>query len=131
MFDDNDDFYNRDLFMMSEAYRDATPDWVFPELNYLKDEDEEYWNRDEEETPVLYKSDNKEKYNYYESEEYRVFEENLDNSWVKKVKYWTKFYNKHKALNFFRNFLFWVPRNYKNAPSRIKERAEKEISMGI
>ena len=33
MFGDNDDFYDRDLFMMSEAYRDMTPDWVFPELN--------------------------------------------------------------------------------------------------
>nr|DAX59845.1 MAG TPA: hypothetical protein [Caudoviricetes sp.]DAX90132.1 MAG TPA: hypothetical protein [Caudoviricetes sp.] len=45
-WDDDDDNcgYDRDMFMMSEAYRDMTPDWVFPELNYLKEEDEEYWN---------------------------------------------------------------------------------------
>jgi hypothetical protein len=43
--DDDDGFgYDRDMFMMSESYRDMTPDWVFPELNYLKEEDEESWN---------------------------------------------------------------------------------------
>jgi hypothetical protein len=131
MFDDTNDFYDRDLFTMSEAYRDATPDWVFPDLNYLKEEDDEYWNRDEEETPVISKSNNKSDYNYYESEEYKEFEKRLDDSWVKEVKYWTKFYRKHKILDFIRDCMFWAPRNFKNAPERIKKRAEEEIAKGI
>ena len=44
MWNDDDNGYDRDMLMMSEVYRDNTPDWVFPELNYLKEEDEEYWN---------------------------------------------------------------------------------------
>lgn len=131
MFGDNDDFYDRDLFMMSEVYRDMTPDWVFPELNYLKEEDDEYWNREEEETPLISKSDSKSDYNYYESEEYRKFKENLDNSWVKEVKQCIKFYRKHKILDFIRECMFWAPRNFKNAPEYIKKRAEEEIRKGI
>lgn len=131
MFGDNDDFYDRDLFMMSEVYRDMTPDWVFPELNYLKEEDDEYWNREEEETPIVNKSNSKSDYNYYESEEYRKFKENLDNSWVKEVKQCIKFYRKHKILDFIRESMFWAPRNFKNAPEYIKKRAEEEIRKGI
>lgn len=131
MFGDNDDFYDRDLFMMSEVYRDMTPDWVFPELNYLKEEDDDYWNREEDETPVINKSSSKSDYNYYDSEEYKEFKKRLDDSWVKEVKYWRKFYNKHKILDFIRDCMFWAPRNFKNAPEYIKKRAEEEIRKGI
>ena len=127
MFDDTNEFYDRDLFTMSEAYRDMTPDWVFPDLNYLKEEDDEYSNRDEEETPIVKKETKKEKYNYYESEEYKEYQKRLDDSWVEEVKYWTKFYRKHKILDFIRDCIFWAPRNFKNAPERIKKRAEEEI----
>ena len=131
MFGDNDDFYDRDLFMMSEAYRDMTPDWVFPELNYLKEEDDDYWNNDEEESPIVNTSNNKSDYNYYESEEYKEFSKRLDDSWVKEVKQCIKFYRKHKILNFIRECMFWAPRNFKNAPEYIKKRAEEEIRKGI
>lgn len=133
MFGDNDDFYDRDLFMMSEVYRDMTPDWVFPELNYLKEEDDDYWNRDDEEdkAPVLKKETKKEKYNYYDSEEFKEFKKRLDDSWVKEVKQCIKFYRKHKILDFIRDCMFWAPRNFKNAPDYIKKRAEEEIEKGI
>nr|DAP23454.1 MAG TPA: hypothetical protein [Caudoviricetes sp.] len=131
MFGDNDDFYDRDLFMMSETYRDMTPDWVFPELNYLKEEDNEYWNREEEETPVINKSSSKSDYDYYQSEEYKEFKKRLDDSWVKEVKQCIKFYRKHKILDFIRESMFWAPRNFKNAPEYIKKRAEEEIRKGI
>lgn len=131
MFGDNDDFYDRDLFMMSETYRDMTPDWVFPELNYLKEEDDEYWNNDEEETPLISKSTSKSDYNYYDSEEYKEFKKRLDDSWVKEVKQCIKFYRKHKILDFIRGCMFWAPRNFKNAPDYIKKRAEEEIRKGI
>lgn len=126
-------FYDRDLFMMSEAYRDMTPDWVFPELNYLKEEDDEYWNREEEEeeTPVISKSNSKSDYNYYDSEEYKEFKKRLDDSWVKEVKQCIKFYRKHKILDFIRECMVWAPRNFKNAPEYIKKRAEEEIRKGI
>ena len=40
MFDDDDYGYDRDLYILSDDYRDMVPDFVFPELSYLKDEDE-------------------------------------------------------------------------------------------
>lgn len=130
--DDDDGFgYDRDMFMMSESYRDMTPDWVFPELNYLKEEDEESWNSSSDEEKEEEEEPKTRKYNYHESEKYKAFKKHLDDSWVKDVKYWTKFYRKHKVLNFVRKFLFWVPRYYENAPERIKKRAEEEIRKGI
>lgn len=131
MFGDNDDFYDRDLFMMSEVYRDMTPDWVFPELNYLKEGDDDYWNNDEEESPIVNTSNNTSDYDYYQSEEYKEFKKRLDDSWVKEVKQCIKFYRKHKILDFIRESMFWAPRNFKNAPEYIKKRAEEEIRKGI
>ena len=40
MFDDDDYGYDRDMYILSDSYRDMVPDFVFPELSYLKDEDE-------------------------------------------------------------------------------------------
>ena len=60
MFDDDDYGYDRDMYILSDSYRDMVPDFVFPELSYLKDEDEilnssTFDDEDEEE-----ESDNKE-----------------------------------------------------------------------
>lgn len=117
----HEDMFDRDLFQMSSTYRDMVPDYVFPDLNYLRDDDE--YNK----TSVEKVETEKKRDSYYDSEEFKEFEREIDDGWVKEVKYWTKFYRKHKVLNFMREFLFWVPRNYENAPDEIKNRAEDEI----
>ena len=123
-----EDMYDRDLFQMSSTYRDMVPDYVFPDLNYLRDDEDD---SEDDETSVAEKETKKENYDYLESEEFKAFEKSIDDGWVDEVKYWTKFYRKHKVLNFMREFLFWVPRNYENAPDEIKKRAKEEIRKGI
>ena len=119
----HEDMFDRDLFQMSSTYRDMVPEYVFPDLNYLRDdEDDSYDEKKVEEVKTTNKRDS-----YYESEEFKAFEKMIDDSLVERYKYWTKFYKKHKVLNFMREFLFWVPRGYQNMPSDIEERAEKEM----
>lgn len=122
-----EDIYDRDLFQVSSFYRDMVPDYVFPDLNHLRDdEDDSYDEKKVEEVKTTSKRDS-----YYDSEEFKAFEKMIDDSLVERYKYWTKFYKKHKVLNFMREFLFWVPRSYQNMPSDIEERAEEEMRKGI
>lgn len=119
-----EDIYDRDLFQVSSFYRDMVPDYVFPDLNYLRDDEDDNREDDEEveEVETTEKRDS-----YRDSEEYKAFLKRIDDGWVEKVKYWTKFYRKHKVLNFMREFLFWVPRGHLNVPERIRKRVEEEI----
>lgn len=119
-----EDIYDRDLFQVSSFYRDMVPDYVFPDLNYLRDDEDDKTEEDEEveEVETTEKRDS-----YRDSEEYKAFLKRIDDGWVEKVKYWTKFYRKHKVLNFMREFLFWVPRQHMNVPERIRKRVEEEI----
>jgi len=120
-----EDMFDRDLFQASSTYRDMVPEYVFPDLAHLRDEeDTSVWDDEEEVEKV---ETTKKRDTYRDSEEYKAFLKRIDDGWVEKVKYWTKFYRKHKVLNFMREFLFWVPREYVNAPERIRKRAEEEI----
>nr|DAD62439.1 MAG TPA: hypothetical protein [Caudoviricetes sp.] len=119
-----EDMFDRDLFQMSSTYRDIVPEYVFPDLNYLRDDEDD--NREDDEEVEKVKTTEK-RDSYRDSEEYKAFLKRIDDGWVEKVKYWTKFYRKHKVLNFMREFLFWVPREHMNVPERIRKRAEEEI----
>ena len=119
-----EDMFDRDLFQMSSTYRDIVPEYVFPDLNYLRDDEDD--NREDDEEVEKVETTNK-RDSYRDSEEYKEYLKRIDDGWVEKVKYWTKFYRKHKVLNFMREFLFWVPREHMNVPERIRKRAEEEI----
>ena len=37
----HEDMFDRDLFQISSTYRDMVPDYVFPDLNYLRDDEDD------------------------------------------------------------------------------------------
>ena len=119
-----EDIYDRDLFQVSSFYRDMVPDYVFPDLNYLRDDEDD--NREEDEEVEEVETTNK-RDDYRDSEEYKAFEKSIDDAIVNEYKYWTKFYKKHKVLNFMREFLFWVPRTYLIIHGDNYNRAEEEL----
>lgn len=119
-----EDIYDRDLFQVSSFYRDMVPDYVFPDLNYLRDDEDD--NREEDEEVEEVETTN-ERYDYRDSEEYKAFDKSIDDAIVNEYKYWTKFYKKHKVLNFMRECLFWVPRTYLSIHGDNYKRAEEEL----
>ena len=120
-----EDMFDRDLFQMSSTYRDMVPEYVFPDLAHLRDEeDTSVWDDEEEVEKV---ETTKKRDSYYDTEEYKALKKSIDDSLVERYKYWTKFYRKHKVLNFMREFLFWVPRYHLIPFKDLRERAEKEM----
>lgn len=119
-----EDMFDRDLFQVSSFYRDMVPDYVFPDLNYLRDDEDDNREDDKEVEEVETK---KERYDYRDSEEYKAFDRMIDDAIVNEYKYWTKFYKKHKVLNFMRECLFWVPRTYLSIHGDNYKRAEEEL----
>ena len=119
-----EDIYDRDLFQVSSFYRDMVPEYVFPDLNHLRDDEDDNREDDEEVEKVETK---KKRDTYRDSEEYKAFDKMIDDAIVNEYKYWTKFYKKHKVLNFMREFLFWVPRTYLSIHGDNYKRAEEEL----
>ena len=101
-----EDIYDRDLFQVSSFYRDMVPDYVFPDLNYLRDDEDD--SCDEKEVEKV-KSEPREAYIPKDPQSIEELDE-YDLRWLEKRRYWKNFYKKHKVLHFIREW--FIPRPY-------------------
>lgn len=108
----HEDMFDRDLFQMSSTYRDMVPDYVFPDLNYLRDDE------DDSEDKISLDEKKKRKEAEFEAMKNYVPKipqtiEELDEDdlyYLEKRRYWKNFYKKHKVLYFIREW--FIPRPY-------------------
>lgn len=100
-----EDIYDRDLFQASSFYRDMVPEYVFPDLNHLRDDEDD--SCDEEVEKV--KSEPREDYIPKDPQSIEELDE-YDLRWLEKRRYWKNFYKKHKVLHFIREW--FIPRPY-------------------
>ena len=107
-----EDIYDRDLFQVSSFYRDMVPDYVFPDLNHLRDDEDN--SEDEislEEKKKREKAEFEAMKNYVPKNPQSIEElDEYDLCWLEKRRYWKNFYKKHKVLHFIREW--FIPRPY-------------------
>lgn len=107
-----EDIYDRDLFQVSSFYRDMVPDYVFPDLNHLRDDEDD--SEDEislEEKKKREKAEFEAMKNYVPKDPQSIEElDEYDLRWLEKRRYWKNFYKKHKVLHFIREW--FIPRPY-------------------